>query len=150
MTKMAPMPIYGKNPSKIFFSETNGLISIKLGVKHRLLKYYIVYINHDHVMTLTSLWQGQYGLPMRWGKLLKYHLKGKTSRKLANGQNIDYSEKRKWHNGFIGPCTRVKNMFIGICSRSQVSVYRTIGPMVLARHHQTVQEYTFELNIKSL
>ena len=22
MTKMAPMPIYGKNPSKIFFSET--------------------------------------------------------------------------------------------------------------------------------
>ena len=31
-----------------------------------------------------------------WGKLLKCHLKGKTSRKLANGQNIDYSEKRKW------------------------------------------------------
>ena len=29
-----------------------------------------------------------------WGKLLKCHLKGKTSRKLANGQNIDYSEKK--------------------------------------------------------
>ena len=26
-------------------------------------------------------------------KLLKCHLKGKASRKLANGQNIDYSEK---------------------------------------------------------
>ena len=31
----------------------------------------------------------------KWGKLLKCHLKGKASRKLANGHNIDYSEKRK-------------------------------------------------------
>ena len=54
MTKMASMPIYGKNPSKIFFSETNGLISMKLGVKHQWLKYYNVYINHDPVMTLTQ------------------------------------------------------------------------------------------------
>ena len=30
-----------------------------------------------------------------WEKLLKCHLKGKASKKLANGQNIDYSEKRK-------------------------------------------------------
>ena len=29
------------------------------------------------------------------GKLLKCHLKGKA-RKLANGQNIEDSEKRKW------------------------------------------------------
>ena len=28
-----------------------------------------------------------------WEKLLKCHLKGKASKKLANGQNIDYSEK---------------------------------------------------------
>ena len=27
MTKMAATPIYGKNPSKIFFSRTGGLIS---------------------------------------------------------------------------------------------------------------------------
>ena len=27
------------------------------------------------------------------GKLLKCHLKGKTCRKLANGQDIDFSEK---------------------------------------------------------
>ena len=33
MTKMAAMPIYGKNPSKIF-SRTGGLISTKLGMKH--------------------------------------------------------------------------------------------------------------------
>ena len=32
MTKMATMPIYGKNPSKIFFSGTAGPISTKLGM----------------------------------------------------------------------------------------------------------------------
>ena len=41
--------------------------------------------------------------------LLKCYLKGKTSRKLASGQNIDYSEKRKW------PCTGVKYHNIQIC-----------------------------------
>ena len=43
MTKMATMPIYGENPSKIYFSETNRLISMKLGVKHQWRKYYNVY-----------------------------------------------------------------------------------------------------------
>ena len=97
MTKMAAMPIYGKNPSKIF-SETNRLISRKLGMKHRWLKYSNVYINHDPVMTLNkfmarSTWVA-YAFEL--GKLLKCHLKGKASRKLANGQNIEDSEKRKW------------------------------------------------------
>ena len=32
MTKMAATPIYGKNPSKIFCSETGGPISTKLGM----------------------------------------------------------------------------------------------------------------------
>ena len=54
MAKMAAMPIYGKNPSKIFFSGTGGPIFKKLGVKHLWLKYYKVYINHDPVMTLTQ------------------------------------------------------------------------------------------------
>ena len=117
MTKMAAMPIYGKNPSKIFFSETNGLISRKLGVKHRWLKYYNVYINHDPVMTLTkfmarSTWVA-YAFEL--GKLLKCHLKGKASRKLANGQNIEDSEKRKWPKGFICPCTGVKYHYIQTC-----------------------------------
>ena len=30
-----------------------------------------------------------------WGKLLKCHLEGKATRKLANGQNIDYSENKE-------------------------------------------------------
>ena len=31
MTKKAAMPIYGKNPSEIFYSRTGGPISLKLG-----------------------------------------------------------------------------------------------------------------------
>ena len=38
MTKMAAMPIYSKNPSKIFFSRTGGLISTKLGMKAKALQ----------------------------------------------------------------------------------------------------------------
>ena len=52
MTKMAAMPIYGKNPLEIF-SGTGTPISKKLGMEHRWLKYYNAYINHDPVMTLT-------------------------------------------------------------------------------------------------
>ena len=35
-TKMAATPIYGKNPSKIFFSRTGGPISTKLGILNTL------------------------------------------------------------------------------------------------------------------
>ena len=34
MNKMAAMSINGKTPSKVFLSETNRQISMKLGVKH--------------------------------------------------------------------------------------------------------------------
>ena len=92
-----------------------------------------------------------------WEKLLKCHLKGKASKKLANGQNIDYSEKRKRPKGFICPCTGVKYHNIQTCllvyaadsgeclqdhwssgwymQQTQVSVYRTIGPLVVYLEH---------------
>ena len=82
MTKMATMPIYGKNPSKIFFSDR--LISRKLDFKETwceasMVKYSNVYINHDPVMTLTkfmarSTWVA---FAFELGKLLKCHLKEK-------------------------------------------------------------------------
>ena len=50
-----------------------------------------------------------------WEKLLKCHFKGKTSKKLAHGHNIDYSEKRKRPKGFICPCTGVKYHNIQTC-----------------------------------
>ena len=112
MTKMAAMPIYGKNPSKIIFSETNRLISRKLGVRHRWLKYSNVYINHDPVMTLTkfmarSTWVA---CASELGKLLKCHLKEKANRKLANGQNIEDSEKRKWPKGLSAPAQELNTI----------------------------------------
>ena len=73
MTKMAAMPIYGKNPSKIFFSRTSGLISTKLGMKHQWLKHYNIYINYDPVMTLTYFTARSTKVinAFEWGKLLK-------------------------------------------------------------------------------
>ena len=35
MTNMAAMQIYGKNPSKIFFPGTTGLILMKFCIKHQ-------------------------------------------------------------------------------------------------------------------
>ena len=79
-------------------------------MKHRWLKYYNVYIDLDPVITLTkfmarSTWVAY---AYEWGKLLTCHLKGKASRKLEIGQDIAYSEKRKWPTGFICPCTGVE------------------------------------------
>ena len=53
MTKMAAIPIYGKNPSKIFFSRTSRSIFMKLGMFHRGLQPIIVCSNDDHGVTLT-------------------------------------------------------------------------------------------------
>ena len=38
MTKMAPMPIYGKNLKKIFFSGTQRLITLKLGITTKFVQ----------------------------------------------------------------------------------------------------------------
>ena len=53
MTKMAATPIYGKNPSKPFFSGTGGPISTKLGMWHWGLLPIIVCSNDDSGVTLT-------------------------------------------------------------------------------------------------
>ena len=51
--KMAAMPIYDKNPSKVFLSQTSEPISTKLGMKHRGLLPIIVCSNDDRGFTLT-------------------------------------------------------------------------------------------------
>ena len=53
MTKMATMPIYGKNPSKIFFSGTVRPMSTKLGMYHWGLLAIKVCSNDDPEVTLT-------------------------------------------------------------------------------------------------
>ena len=53
MTKMAAMPIYGKNTYKIFFPGTTGLILMKLCMKHQRPKPFIFCSNYDPWLTLT-------------------------------------------------------------------------------------------------
>ena len=53
MTKMAAMPIYGKNLKKIFFSGTKRPMTLKLGMQHWVLEYYQIYSNDDPGLTLT-------------------------------------------------------------------------------------------------
>ena len=52
-TKMATMPIYGKNPLKIFFSRTRRLMTLGLGMKHWGCRAYQVCSNDDPRLTLT-------------------------------------------------------------------------------------------------
>ena len=69
-----------------------------------------------------------------WEKLLKCHLKGKTSKKLANGQNIDYLKKENGPRASSAPALGLntiifKHVYLYM-QQTQVSVYRTIGPLV--------------------
>ena len=52
MTKMAAMPIYGKN-KKIFFSRTKRPVTLNLCMHHRVLEYYQVCSNNDPKLTMT-------------------------------------------------------------------------------------------------
>ena len=54
MTKVAAIPIYGKKlKKKIFFSGTKRPMTLKLGIQHRVLEYYLVCSNDDPGLTLT-------------------------------------------------------------------------------------------------
>ena len=53
MTKMAAMPIYGKNLKKIFPSGTKRTITLKVVMQHRVLMNYQVCSNDDADLTLT-------------------------------------------------------------------------------------------------
>ena len=55
MTKMAAMPMYGKNPLKIFFSRTRRPITSGLGMYHLGYGAYQVCSNDDPRLTLTYL-----------------------------------------------------------------------------------------------
>ena len=94
MTRMAARPIYGKKISKIFFSGTSGPISTKLGLKHRWLKYYNVYINHDPVMTDPVYGKVNMGCQcIGMGITVKMSFEEKSQQEIGKLTNIDYSEK---------------------------------------------------------
>ena len=53
LIKMAAMPIYGKKTKRIFFSGTKRLMTLNLGMHHRVLEYYQICSNDDPWLTLT-------------------------------------------------------------------------------------------------
>ena len=53
MTKMAAMPIYGKNPEKNLFSKTSRPMTYELGIQHQWLRPYKIYSDDDTGLTLT-------------------------------------------------------------------------------------------------
>ena len=52
MTKLAAMPIYGKNLKNLLL-RTKRPMTLKLGMHHQVLEYYQVCSNDDPVLTLT-------------------------------------------------------------------------------------------------
>ena len=53
MTKMATMPIYGKNPLNVFFSGTKRPLALGLGMKHWRCSPYQVCTNDESRLALT-------------------------------------------------------------------------------------------------
>ena len=53
MTKMAAMPIFGKDTLKIIFPGITRLILMKLCMKHQRPMSFIFYSNYDPWLTLT-------------------------------------------------------------------------------------------------
>ena len=72
MTKMAAMPIYGKNLKKFSSLEPKRPMTFKLGMQHWVLEYYQVSSNDDPGLTLTYFTQGQI-----WSHMLSYGKKVK-------------------------------------------------------------------------
>ena len=64
---MAAMPIYGKNPLKIF-SKSNWPITFKLDIQHWVFGPYKAYANDDPVLTMTYIMARSSLLPnVVWG-----------------------------------------------------------------------------------
>ena len=73
MTKMAAMPIYGKNQKKkCFFSGTKRPMTLNLGMRHRILEYYQVCSNDDPELSVTYFTaRSIFSLMLLYGKTVK-------------------------------------------------------------------------------
>ena len=139
MTKMAAMLINGKNPLEIFFSRTGRPISTKLGMVALGLQPIIVYSNDDPRVTLTyfTAWSNLVILAFLWGKsensgfaetIATCDLKVGRCRQLIEIMKVcEYSRSRPF---FLPYIFQVMYVLCFTRPRYQVSVYRTIGPLV--------------------
>ena len=63
MTKMAAMPIYGKNIKKSYSPKPKRPMTLKLGMQHRVLEYYQICLNYDPGLTMTYFTARPYLVP---------------------------------------------------------------------------------------
>ena len=98
---------------------------LKLGMKHKGNELYKVYINHDPGMTLTYFMTRS-----------TMHLNGEKRKNGFNVKNLLGMSKMDRKFIFLlsahapGPCARTCRKILKFFTRSQVSIYRTIGPLV--------------------
>ena len=104
MTKMATMPIYGKNLLKIFSFGTNWPMLLKLG-------YYQVCSNDDP--GLTFLWQGQI-----WSTVLLY------------GKKVKQWIFRNYCDIKVGRCRQL-NEYMNLCECQRSRSFIALGPRSL-------------------
>ena len=104
MTKMAFMPVYGKNLKKIFFSGSKRPMTLNLGMQHWVLEYYQICLNDDNGLTLTYFSQGQiWSLMLLYGKKVKQSIFQKLlSSMIWNYQQItEVTRSVCWHQNFV-------------------------------------------------
>ena len=82
LIKMAPMPIYGKEHFKSFFSRTKKALRLKLGIYHQGLKGYQVCLNDDARLTFKNLFFASSPAP-----------KGQLTRNLVGGIGVTCRSK---------------------------------------------------------
>ena len=97
-----------------------------------------IYINHDPVMTLTnfmarSTWVAH---AFEWEKLLKCHLKGKAiARNWQMNRILIILKKENGPRASSAPALGLNTIIFKhvywYMQQTQVSVYRTIGPLVI-------------------
>ena len=91
MTKIASMPIYGINLKKILFSGTKRPMTLKIGMRHRVFKYYQICSNDDPGLTLAYFTARSNLVPYAfvWGK----------------GKTMDFSEIIVVYDIKVGSCS---------------------------------------------
>ena len=104
LPRWQPCPYMVKTFKNIFYRTRSPMI-LKLGMQHRTLKVYKVYINDDPVMTLTYLMarSNLATYAFKCLKLLRSNLKGKLA---ANDQI--------YRQGVVCHCRRAINMYVTI------------------------------------
>ena len=119
------MPIYGKKDLKLFITGTESLMTLKLGMQHLGLWFYLVYSNDDRSLILAYLQQGQFeSLRLLYGKKAK---------------QWDFSSPElKGTRGVYRIVISPLSVFVGCCRHQHLSSHECYGPWTTCLLHKSV------------